>query len=185
MTEDMKALWQQQPSEEGEMDLDQLRTLVQAQLARTRRTRAVLALVGLAGAGLFGYLAYLAPTGLMRLGGGLTTAGYLLFVVLGWRRIALPSPDTAETSVTFLRESLALRRDSVLRGWIVMAVPLLPGLSVTFAALWIAAGQGWPQKLWPIAALLVLWLIVFLINQARGAAKVNAEIAHLDRQCGA
>lgn len=185
MTKDLKALWQQQPSEENVMDLDQLRTLVQAQLARTRRTRAVLTLVVLAGVGLFGYLAYSAPTGLLRLGGGLTAAGYVLFLVLGWRRTGLPAPDAAETSVAFLRKSLALRRDAVLRGWIAMATPLLPGLSVTLAALCISAGQGWPQKLWPIAALFALWLVAFLILQARDAAKVNAEIADLDRQCRA
>lgn len=167
------------------MDLDQLRNMVQAELARTRRTRGVLALVGLVGVGLFGYLAYSAPTNLLRIGGGLTVAGYVLFLVLGWHRMALPAPDVAAASVAFLRQSLALRRDAVLRGWIVMAAPLLPGLSVILVGLWIAAGQRWPQKLWPLAALIVLWLVTFLVTQARAAAKVNAEIADLDRQCEA
>ena len=183
MTDDMKALWQEQASEGNVMDLESLRAGVRAQLARIRRARVLLVLGALAGMSLAAYQAVSAPTELLRLGASLQAGGFLVFLTLGWRRLALTSPDTAEACVAFLRKSLARRRDVARGGWIVVVAPLLPGLGVTFIALAVASGQKWLQ-LAPIAALLVLWLVIMMAIQAREASKVAAEIAHLEQQIG-
>lgn len=181
MTEDPKALWQQQPSERNEMDIESLRAGVRAQLARVRRARALLVLVTLVGASVAVYQAASAPTTLLRLGEGLLAGGFLFFLPLGWRRLAVASPDTAEACVAFLRNCLVRRRKAVRGGWIVAAAPLLPGLGVSLIALAVASGQEWLQ-LAPIAALLFLWLAIMVVMQIKEAAKVNIEIAQLDRQ---
>lgn len=176
---DLKMLWREQPSEEQDLRLENLQARVQAELVRIRRARVLLVLAALAGMGLFVRLAVSAPTDLLRLGEGLMAAGYLLLLAIGWRRLARTSPDTAETCVAFLRQSLAQRRDTARGGWLVLAAPLLPGLWVTFIGLATAAGRQWQQML-PIAALLVAWLVIAVALQAREAAKVALEIARLD-----
>ncbi len=181
MTDDLKALWKQQPLEGHEMDLESLRLSARTQLARIRWARALLVLGGLAGVSLAAYLAVSAPTPLLRLGECLLAGGYLVFLALGWRRLTLASPNTAEACVAFLRRSLVRRRAVARGGWIVLVAPLLPGLSVMLIALAIASGPKWLQ-LAPIAALLVLWLAAMVLMQAREASKVAAEIAQLDHQ---
>lgn len=183
MIDDLKTLWRQQPLEGREVDLESLRASVRAQLAHARRARVLLVLMTLVGMGLFAYEAASAPTGLLRVGEGLSAAGFVLLLVLGWRRLALTSPDTAEACVGFLRMSLARRRDAARGGWIVLVAPLLPGLGVTFLGLAVASGHRWLQ-LAPIVALLALWLAIMLVIQAREASKVAAEIARLDQQIG-
>lgn len=181
MTDDLKALWQQQPSEGNEMDLESLRAGVRAQLARVRRARALLVLVTLVGVSVAACQAASAPTALLRLGEGLLAGGFLLFLALGWRRLAVASPDAVDACVTFLRNSLARRRDAARGGWIVAAAPLLPGLTVTLIALAVASGQEW-LRFAPIAALLVLWLAIMMVIQVREAGKVAIEMAQLDQQ---
>jgi hypothetical protein len=181
MSDELKALWSQQPLEGYDMDLEGLHVRLRAQLARIRLARVVLIMGTLAGVSLAAYQAVSAPTVLLRIGECLLAVGFLLFLALGWRRLDLASPDTAEACVAFLRKSLALRHRIARGGWIVVIAPLLPGLGVMLIALVIASGHRWLQ-LAPIAALLVLWLAVMLAIQAREASKVAAEIAYLDQQ---
>lgn len=51
---------------------------------------------------------------------------------------------------------------------------------MTFIGLAIAAGRHW-ERLLPIAALLVAWLVIAMALQAREAFKVAVEIARFDR----
>ena len=183
MTDELKALWQQQPSEGTEMDVERLRARVHHQLARVRRARILLILGTMVGMVMAAYQTASAPTALLRLGEGLLAGGFLFFLALSWRRLAVNSPETTEACVAFLRESLTRRRDAARGGWIVLAAPLLPGLGVTVAALAVASGQRWLQ-LAPIAALVVLWLAIMMVLQAREASKVAAEIADLNQQVG-
>jgi hypothetical protein len=176
---DPKALWRDQPSEGNDVRFESLQVEVRAEFFRIRRARVVLVVAALAGIGLFARLAVSAPTELLRLGEGLTAAGYLIFLALGWRRLARTQPDTAETCTAFLRQSLVRRREAALGGWVVLVAPLLPGLWVTFIGLADAAGRDW-RKLLPIAALMVAWLVIAMALQAREAAKVAVEIARLD-----
>lgn len=180
MTNDPKALWRQQASDGGGMDFEVLRARVDAQIARTRRARVLLVLATLVGAGLSIRLAVSAPTVLLRAGEALMAVGFLLQFVLGWRRLASETPDTAEACVTFLRRSLARRRDAARGGWIGLIAPLLPGMGVTLAGLAVSA-RNWLQ-LAPIVGLLIAWLAILLVLQVREAAKVAIEIARLDQQ---
>jgi len=181
MTDDPKDLWQQQPSNGDEMDVEALRTGVQIQLARVRRARILLLMVALVGTTLTAYQAASAPMGLLRLGQGLLAGGFLLFLALGWRRLTVDSPHASEACVVFLRKSLARRRDAARGGWIVLAAPLMPGLGVTLAALVVASATKWLQVA-PIAALLVLWFAIMVVMQAREASNVARELKELDKQ---
>lgn len=181
MTDDLKSLWRRQPAEgERDMDIEKLRASVRAQVARVRRARILLVLGTLAGVALSVCQAIFAQKELLRLGEGLLAVGFVLVLVLGWRRLALAPPDTAEACVTFLRESLMRRRDAARGGWVALVAPLLPGLGVNLVALAIASEGKW-LRLAPIAALLALWLVLLLAIQAREASKVTAEIAQLDQ----
>jgi hypothetical protein len=180
MTNDPKTLWREQAPEVEGMDLEVIRARVRAQLARVRRGRVLLVLVTLVGVGISTRLAVSAPTELLRGGEALMAAGFLAQLVLGWRRLTLNAPDTAEACVIFLRETLARRRDAARGGWIVFVAPLLPGMAVTLAAL-TASARNWLQ-LAPIVTLLLVWLAILLMIQAREAAKVAVEIARLDQQ---
>jgi len=176
---DPKALWREQSTEGQDVRLESLLTQVRAELVRVRRARVLLVLAALAGMAIGVHQAIIASSTLVRLGEGLLAAGFVLVLVLGWRRLARTSPDTAETCMAFLRQTLVRRREAARGGWVVLVAPLLPGLWVTFVGLAIAAGRDW-QKLLPIAALLVAWLVMALALQAREAAKVAVEIARLD-----
>jgi len=177
---DPKTLWLEQSLEGQDMRLEGLQAKVHAELARVRRARVLLVLAALAGMSIGALQAVLASTLLVRLGEGLLAAGFLLFLVLGWRRLARTPPDTAETCVAFLRQSLVRRREAALGGWVIFVAPLLPGLWVTFIGLAVAAGRHW-ERLLPIAALLVAWLVIAMALQAREAFKVAVEIARFDR----
>lgn len=183
MTDDLKALWRRQPLEEREMDIQDLRASARTQLARIRRARILLVLGALAGASLAVCQAVFAPTGLLRVGEILLAGGFVVLLAVGWRRLALPPPDTAEACMAFLRESLIRRRNAVRGGWLTLIAPLLPGLGVNLVALAIASEGKW-LRLAPIAAVLALWLVILLAIQAREASRVSAEIAQLDRLNG-
>lgn len=183
MTEDLRALWRSQPVEVSDVRLEEVRARVEAQLARIRRARILLVACALLGAGLGAKLAVGAPTPLLRLGEGLLSAGFLLLLVLGWRRLSRVPPETTEACVDFLRETLARRRRAVRGQWVGLIAPLLPGLGVMLVGLVIASEGRW-LRLAPIAALLALWLVILLLIQAREAAKVTAEMAWLDRLTG-
>nr|WP_295108530.1 hypothetical protein [uncultured Caulobacter sp.] len=174
-----KTLWRAQPSESPDVRFDILQADVDAELGRIRRARVLLVLSTLAGMVLTAHQAVLASTPLVRLGEGLMAAGFLLVLILAWRRLARTAPDTAETCLAFLRQSLIRRRQAALGGWVVLVAPLLPGLWVTFIGLAEASGSHW-ERLLPIVALLIAWLAIALLLQAREAAKVAVEIARLD-----
>jgi hypothetical protein len=101
MSDDPKALWQQQVSEGDEMKLESVRVGVRAQLDRVRRGRIQLILVTLVGMSLAVSQAIAAPTTLLRTGEGLLAGGFMLLLFLGWRRLAVASPDTSKGSVAF------------------------------------------------------------------------------------
>lgn len=179
MTDELKALWRHQAEPVGAIALEDLRAGANAQVARLRRARFLLVACTLAGGSLAAKLAVGAPTELLRLGEALLGAGFLVMLILGWRRLSSVPPDTTEACVTFLRQTLAQRQRAARGGWIALIAPLSPGLGVMIAGLVIAAGGDW-LRLAPIAALLALWLAILLVIQAREAAKVAAEIAWLD-----
>lgn len=183
MTEDVKALWRGQPADANDPRLERLRARAEAQRARLRRARILLVACALLGAGLGAKLAMGAPTALLRFGEGLLSAGFLLLLVLGWRRLSRVPPDTAEACVDFLRESLARRRRAARGGWIGVIAPLLPGLVVMLVGLMIASDGRW-LRLAPIAGPLGVWFVILLVMQAKEAAKVAAEMAALDRLVG-
>jgi hypothetical protein len=180
MSEDPKALWQHQTPEGTEMNFERMRAQVQSDQSRSQRGRRLLILETLAGASLSGYLAYSAASGMLRFGLALLAAGFVAFLVLGWRRLLRAPLDTADACVAFLSKRLAQRRDAARGGWIVRAAPLLPGLGVTFIALGLTSDKPVSQ-LAPIATLFLVWIGAMLIIQAREARTVDVEIAQLDQ----
>ena len=182
MTEDPKLLWQDQPKEEPEMGLEQVRARVRAYQTRALRTRVVIVVVALATTGVMGAVATqsMEPGGLV--GDILLLGGILVSMTLAWRRLSpQPSGDDAAASVAFLRARLLERRRAGRGGWVWVVAPVFPGMVVKLATLSSAAGALWWPRMGPIIGWCVIWLVLLLLTQWRQGAKVTVEIAELDR----
>ena len=82
--------------------------------------------------------------------------------------------------MAYLRGQLEQRRRITSGGWVWLIGPLLPGLAVLMLGLGQSAGTR-TELLYPVVALLGLWVVVMLMLQRRGTARIDAEIAALDR----
>lgn len=180
MTDDPGLIWRRQPKENPDMDFQQVRALARGYEARMRRSKVALSLGMLAGVGLAAYLAFTTPLPLARFGEALLAIGFLVLLARGWREASATPPDDAAECVAFLRARLVERRDAARAGWIWRMAPLGPGIVTVLVALALAAGSAWLQLV-PIFALLAVWFGAMLLIQRREAARVEAEIAQLDR----
>jgi hypothetical protein len=180
MTDNPKMLWRKQEAEDAGMGLEQVKARLAAFQAKVRRERAWGLLIGLAGAAMTAWVWTRNALPLVRAGDVLLGLGYMVIIVRVWKRPpAGPIGDGADC-VAFLRAQLRRRRRMTSGGWIRLIAPLLPGLAVMLLGL-AQAAAGRLQQLTPILALLALWLVVMLVLQRRGTARIDAEIAALDR----
>jgi hypothetical protein len=134
------------------------------------------------------YLAVAAPLSVLRVGQVLLAAGLSVLFWQSWRRLAQPPQSgDAEACTTFLRMRLIARRDAARGGWLWRVTPVVPAIAVILTGLAFPASEKWPS-LTPVLVLVVVWLGVWLglmlLIMRRQQAKVEAEIADLDRLTG-
>jgi hypothetical protein len=164
------------------MGLNIVRQRLAAHRARVVRSRWILAAIALAGVTLSSAIAYTQHQPLVRLGAMLLAAGFVGVFLVGWPRttMAAPSGDPSKC-VAYLRNRLFAQRQFLRSGWMLMVLPLLPGLVVLVAAQFWLARSASLSGLGPVVLLLLVWAGAMLMIQRRERARVAAEMAELDR----
>ena len=132
---DMKNLWQSQPTESPRIRPEELRRKMNKFERRIfwRNVREYAA--GVLVIAIFGYYEFRFNTLLVRLGSGMIIAG-TLYVMYQLHRRASTRPAPADlgssTCIDFHRKSLERQRDAVRTVWSWYLLPFVPGLSVLF-----------------------------------------------------
>jgi hypothetical protein len=135
-----EALWRSQNEETPVMTLADIRRKAQAFQTKIRR-RNVREYTGAAlGMILFGTFMWIFPGLLTKLGAGLTMLA-IVFVVYQMRRDGsardVPADATAADCLTFHRQELARQRDLLKRVGPWQQGPMVPGVALFFAGLWL------------------------------------------------
>ena len=186
MTDDLKTLWKKQAREDPNMGLEQVHALLRRYKVRTSRWRMVLVILGVGTMALATYLAVMGPLSVLRVGQVLLAGGLTVMFWQSWRRLAQPPQGAdVEACTTFLRMKLVARRDAARGGWLWRVAPVVPAIAVILIGLALPAHESWPSlPLLLIVAWLGVWLGLMLLIMRREQAKVEAEIADLDRLIG-
>jgi hypothetical protein len=166
------------------MALEQVRDLLRRSETRRSRSRAALVILTVGSTGLTAYLAVIAQLSMLRVGQVLLGTGLAVLFSRSWRDLAgTLQNDDITTCSAFLRRRLVARRDAAQGGWLWRAAPVGPGMAVILMGLALAAHQRWPS-LAVMLGLIVAWLGVMSVIMRREQARVEAEIADLDRLTG-
>jgi len=163
------------------MGLDLVRKRLAADRARVQRSRWTIGATALAGVALAGVTAYRSHEPVIQIGETLLAAGFIVFLVRAWRKLAVAAPTgDASECVAYLRDRLTARLRATRGGWLAQAAPFFPGAAVLVAGLLALVGNAWLPKLGPIIALMAIWLGAMFLIQRRERSRLELEIAELD-----
>jgi hypothetical protein len=177
----IKAVWRNQKPETDDMTLETIRAKLEAMQAKFRRSLFIGAVAAAAGLFVVGLEWQTLPDPLTRLGFVLMAAGWLVFLYQLYRRTtARFEAKYATASAGFLRELLGDALRTTRGGWVLLTLPLVPGVIVLLTALALKhPAFTWTQYA-PVAILFAVWLVVMPILQYRAARRIRREIAELD-----
>ena len=180
MNDDPGTLWRNQESENANVGLDQVKARLTYFEAQVRRQRRLGVGIGVTGAALALWSWSRVPTPLLQAGDLLLAAGSLFIAARALRRrSAAPTGDAADC-VAYLRGQLEQRRRITSGGWVWLIGPLLPGLAVLMLGLGQSAGTR-TELLYPVMALLGLWVVVMLMLQRRSRQRRRARVRRARR----
>lgn len=187
---DMKNLWQSQPTEPPSMRPEELRGKMNKFDRRIfwRNLREYAA--GVLVIAIFGYYEWNFRALLVRLGSGLIIAG-TLYVIYQLHRRASTRPAPADlgssTCIEFHRKSLERQRDALRTVWSWYLLPLVPGLSVLFIGSIASQRAAHPGHLGQLVINILasqgiipaVFFAVWKLNR-RGAERLQTQIDELD-----
>lgn len=185
-TNDMKNLWQDQPTELSRISPEELRKVMnkfeRRIFWRNLREYAAGAVV-IAG---FGYSEWKSYALLLRLGSGLVIAGTLYAMYQLHRRASIrPAPADLglRTCIEFHRKSLERQRDALRTVWSWYLLPFVPGLAVfvigSIVNQWIAQGHLGAISIVSPCFMAAMFFAVWRLNR-HAAERLQAQIDDLD-----
>jgi hypothetical protein len=188
---ELRALWQSMPTTPVIVSPAEMRAGAQKFQAHIRRRNITEYVAALVVAITFGWYATWAEpaTPLWPIANILIVIGALVSA-LNWHRRARAAsvPPAASTAslIEFQRAELTRQRDALLSAWRWYLLPLLPGLALWLAAIWMArTGTPHPELALPIiiAVVLCFTIVVMWVTglQLLGAARLQRMIEDLDR----
>ncbi|MGR4865640.1 hypothetical protein [Caulobacter sp. LARHSG274] len=181
-TESLATAWRGQPMEHTPMSLEEIQANVRKAQDRSKRNLALAAIVVALGLFVAGTEWRAVPTPLMRIGVALMAIGWVAVLAGAYRSVSsAPANDSAQACANFLRERLRRALRTAQGGWLVLALPLLPGVAVLLLALSRNPAAD-AAHFAPIGLLGATWLIAMLVIQRRAAGRLRREIAELDAQ---
>jgi undecaprenyl pyrophosphate phosphatase UppP len=178
----LKALWQGQDTETPTMTAQALRMLVNDQHSAARRATAARLTVGALCAAVFIGCAWTAPNTLVRTGDLVMlawTPGMLWFV---WRRwpARMPGGEASAAGLIDFYRAQVVRQAPDLRLIAAMLIPVFAGLAVVMAGVWAKASRLHFAPLIPIAVLLAIWAVAFILQLRRQRRRVRDRLRELD-----
>ena len=171
-----EALWQSQKKEHQDMTVADVRRMAQTFQRKIRRRNAREYVFAVAGTVVYAVFIWLLPGMLTRIGSAVTLLS-IYFVVHQLRRDGaareVPADAAARDCLAFHRGELARQRDLLRRVGRWQLAPMLPGLALFFAGLWIthvddrgdAVIMTASGLLMAAVLLLVYWLNVRAANE--------------------
>jgi hypothetical protein len=180
-----KALWQDQEQEPDPVSLEQVHALVRRYDRKMRfvplMVAVCLVIVGLIG----GNLWVTAQDTLDRALAVLFILGEAGAFVIGYR-VAFPGRDPAESAAAYLRRRLRMKLAHARGRWMVMLAPVAPFFSLfayKAATHPPARGPHLPQ-IAPLAVLVAVWLVAFLIMKRKAEPEAKAQLDELETLMG-
>jgi hypothetical protein len=169
-----KDLWTAQPSEGFSMPLEDIHAQAEklARRVRNRNLKEYLAAAMVIGA--FGWYAYALPGLLVKLGSLLTLAGTLIVVWQLHRRTA-PLAVSEVDCLTHLRAELIRQRDALRSIALWYLGPLVPGMAVFLAGIYLQAPQARRHVLFTAALSITVFAGVWALNRW-GARRLQKRI---------
>lgn len=189
----LKALWQEQETENPTMTVQAIRILV-SDFQRTARLRASLSVgVSLLSAVFFVWCTTVAPNDIVRIGYLLMLAGAAVGALLVWTKQTRRTPGIATSTmglIDFYRAQVA-REAPDIRLIAAVTLPTAVGMVVIFAGLWpkIIAENPAGLKIFlnfmPILLLLAVWIYCFILGLRRQQRSVTERLRDIDAMRGA
>lgn len=183
---DMKNLWQSQPTEPPRIRPEELRRKMNNFERRIfwRNVREYAA--GAVVIAIFGYYEWRFHALLVRLGSGLIIAG-TLYVMYQLHQRASTRPAPADlglsTCIEFHRKSLERQRDALRTVWSWYLLPFVPGLAVlvigSIVSQWAAQGHLVINSFVSTGIMAAIFLAVWKLNR-RAAGRLQTQIDELD-----
>lgn len=180
--DNLKALWQGQDPEIPTMTAAAIRMLVKDNATRQRHYRAFGLGVAVFATGIWIWCAWTAPTQLVRVGD---------LVMLGWTPITIwmlyrrrpgraPGADASAQGLLDFYRGEVVRQAPDLRLTALAMAPLVVGMALICTAIWRKLSLDHLARAWPIAALIVVWAVLFVFQLRRGRRRLAERLRDID-----
>jgi hypothetical protein len=178
----LKALWQGQETETPTMTAQAVRMLVNDYQAASRHKVFVALGISVFCALFFAWCARVAPNRMVSIGDLIMLAWTPAMAWIIWRRLPARTPGGEASTVgliDFHRAQVA-REAPDLRLIAAILLPIFTGMGVIVAGLWEPARRTHYVQLLPLAILLAIWVVIYVLLLRRQSRRVRDRLREID-----